>query len=69
MHSIKIIRKNSDIFLKKISYRNVDFNLKDLLDLDIKNRNLINEKEKCEQEKKIISKKNDKTQFAKSKKI
>ena len=69
MHSIKIIRKNSDIFLKKISYRNVDFNLKDLLDLDIKNRNLINKKEKLEQEKKLISKTKDKTQFAKSKKI
>ena len=57
------------VFLKKLSYRNVDFNLKDLLDLDIKNRDLINQKEKLEQEKKIISKIKDKTQFAKSKNI
>ena len=45
MHDIKEIRKNSEIFLKKISQRNVKFDLKSLLDLDKKNRDLIQKKE------------------------
>tara|TARA_Y100000590_G_scaffold379146_1_gene446596 strand:- start:6255 stop:7508 length:1254 start_codon:yes stop_codon:yes gene_type:complete len=69
MHNIKNIRKDPDIFLKKLNNRNVNLNLKSLLDLDIKNRDLIQKKEKLEQEKKIISKKRDEAQFSRSKKI
>ena len=67
MHEIKIIRKNPDFFKKKISERNTELDIKKLLDLDKKNRELIQNKEKFEQEKKIISQKKDKSQFAKSK--
>jgi len=69
MHDIKLIRKEPDLFLKKIKNRNENIDLKNLLDLDKKNRNLIQEKEKLEQEKKTISKKKDKSQFSKSKEI
>lgn len=69
MHNIKFIRKESDFFLKKLRHRNKDVNLEGLLDLDIKNRELIQKKEKLEQEKKIISKKQDKSQFSRSKEI
>ena len=40
-----------------------------MLELDKKNRDLIQKKEKFEQEKKVISKTKDKSQFEKSKKI
>ena len=69
MHNIKLIRKDKDFFLKKLSQRNIDISLETLLNLDIKNRELIKNKEKFEQEKKIISKKKDKSLFAKSKEI
>ena len=69
MHNLKQIRQNPDFFKKKISQRNSEFNIDDLLDLDEKNRKLIQKKEKLEQEKKIISKNKNKTQFEKSKKI
>ena len=69
MHDIKIIRKNSDFFNKKISERYVNIDIKNLLDLDKKNRELIQDKEKFEQEKKIISQKKDKSQFEKSKEL
>ena len=67
MHDIKIIRKNPDIFLKKLSERNAKIDIKSLLDLDKKNRELIQNKEKLEQEKKIISQKKDKNLFNQSK--
>ena len=57
MHSIKLIRQNPEFFKKKLSERNVDLNIDDLLNLDKKSRDLIQKKEKLEQEKKIISKK------------
>jgi len=69
MHNLKLIRENPDIFRKKISNRNVNINLDELLNLDKKNREIIQKKEKFEQEKKIISKTKDKSQFKKSKKI
>ena len=69
MHNIKLIRKEPDFFLKKLDQRNAKVNLKNILDLDKKNRELIQSKEKLEQEKKIISKKRDKSQFSRSKKI
>ena len=69
MHSIKLIRKEPDFFLKKLGHRNTNIGLKSILDLDKKNRELIQSKEKLEQEKKIISKKQDKSQFSRSKEI
>ena len=69
MHDIKIIRKNPDFFNKKFSERYVNIDIKNLLDLDKKNRELIQDKEKFEQEKKIISQKKDKSQFEKSKEL
>ena len=52
MLDIKHIRKDPEFFLKKISERNINIDLKNLLNLDIKNRNLIKKKESLEQEKK-----------------
>ncbi len=69
MHNIKDIRANFDKFTKKIKSRNVDINLGEVLELDSKNRTLIQEKESFEKEKKDISKKKDKSLFEKSKKI
>ena len=69
MHDIKIIRKKPNFFLNKLSERNVKIDLEGLLDLDKKNRELIQSKEKFEQEKKIISQKKDKSQFNKSKEV
>ena len=69
MHNIKFIRKEPNLFLKKIGHRNININLKSLLNLDKSNRNLIQNKEKLEQEKKIISKSQDKSHFSRSKEI
>ena len=69
MHDIKIIRKEPEKFREKILSRNADIDLLNLINLDKKNRELIQSKEKLEQEKKIISKKSDKTLFLKSKEI
>ena len=69
MHNIKEIRNNPDLFTKGLADRNLNIDIKKILDLDKKNRDLIQKKEKLEQEKKIISQKKDKTQFAKSKKL
>ena len=69
MHNIKLIRKEPDFFFKKLNHRNTKISLKDLLDLDKKNRDLIQSKEKLEQKKKIISRKKDKNQFLRSKEI
>ena len=69
MHNIKDIRKNPDYFTKKLMERNIKINIKKILDLDKKNRELIQNKEKLEQEKKVISQKKDKSQFNKSKEL
>ena len=69
MHDIKEIRKDPDLFEKKISERKANIDIKKILDLDKKNRELIQTKEKFEQEKKLISKKKDKSQFKKSKEL
>ena len=69
MHNIKDIRNNFDNFKNIIKSRNVSVDLDQILVLDQKNRKLIQEKEALEQEKKKISKKQDKTLFAKSKEI
>jgi len=69
MHNIKDIRNNIDNFKKIIKSRNVSIDLDQILDLDKNNRKLIQEKETLEQEKKEISKKQDKSLFTKSKEI
>ena len=69
MHNLKNIRENTDLFKKKISNRNVKVNLDELIHLDKKIREIIQKKEKLEQEKKRISKSQDKSKFEKSKKI
>ena len=69
MHDIKLIRKNPNIFKEKLKLRDSNLDLESLLKLDVKNRELIQKKEKLEHEKKAISKKQDKKEFAKSKDI
>ena len=69
MHDIKEIRKDPDLFAKKISERNINIDIKKIVNLDKKNRELIQTREKFEQEKKLISKKKDKSKFEKSKKL
>ena len=69
MHNIKDIRNNFDNFKNAIKSRNISIDLDQIQVLDKKNRLLIQEKEKLEQEKKSISKKQDKSLFAKSKEI
>ncbi len=69
MHNLKLIRDNPKVFKKKFLDRNVNVDFEKLLKLDKENRNIIQKKEKLEQEKKAISKTKDKSQFKKSKKI
>ena len=67
MHNIKEIRKDLNFFKKKISERNTSINFDDLIKLDKSNRELIQQKEKKEQEKKLLSKLKDPKNFDKSK--
>ena len=67
MLDIKEIRKNLNIFKKKLSVRNNIVDLDKLFLLDKENRELIQKKELLEQEKKIISKSKDSKNFEKSK--
>ncbi len=69
MHNIKLLREKPDFFKKKFQDRNMKLNIDELLNLDKKNREIINKKEKLEQEKKIISKNKDEEKFKKSKQI
>ncbi len=69
MHNIKDIRKNPESFQKSLSKRFINIDIKNILDLDEKNRKLIQEKETLEMEKKEISKTKDPNLFEKSKKI
>ena len=69
MHNIKELRKNLKTFKKKLLDRNFDLNTDLFERLDCKNRKLISEKEKLEQEKRVLSKLKDKSTFGKSKKI
>ena len=69
MHDIKYIRQNFDDFKKKISKRNNTTNIDNILDLDKKNRMLIQEKESLEKQKKDISKSKDEKMFKMSKEI
>ena len=54
MHDIKYIRNNFSEFKKQVNNRNTEVNLDKILELDTKNRSLIQEKEKLESEKKIL---------------
>ena len=65
MHNLKELRKNLENFKKKIQDRNVDFDVSDFNRKDTLNRDLISKKEKLEQEKKILSKSKDKSNFEK----
>ncbi len=67
MHNLKEIRKNTELFEKKIKERNSTVDLKSLIKHDKENRELIQKKEKLEQEKKLLSKKKDPNNFNKSK--
>ena len=69
MHNIKEIRKDLNFFKKKISERNSSINFEKLMIFDRNNRNLIQQKEKKEQEKKLISKSKDPINFEKSKNL
>ena len=69
MHSIKDIRNDPKKFKESLKKRFLDVNLENLLDLDQKNRKLIQEKETLEKEKKEISKTKNKDLFEKSKTI
>ena len=69
MHNIKSLRENADFFKKKFEERNIKINFDDLINLDKKNREIIQKKVKLEKERKIISKSKDETQYKKSKMI
>ena len=69
MHNIKEIRKDLNFFKKKISERNTSINFDDLIKLDKSNRELIQQKEKKEQEKKLLSKLKDPKNFEISKNL
>ena len=69
MHNLKNIRNNFDEFKNSMKDRNFDTDLNNIVDLDKENRNLIQDKEKFEMEKKSISKSKDESLFSKSKDI
>jgi seryl-tRNA synthetase len=69
MHNIKEIRKDLNFFKKKISERNSSINFEKLMIFDKNNRDLMQQKEKKEQEKKLISKSKDPINFEKSKNL
>ncbi len=67
MHNIKDIRNDLDFFKKKLKERNTNIELNQLIEHDKNNRDLIQKKEKFEQEKKKLSKSKDPKNFSKSK--
>ena len=69
MHNTKDLRKNLERFKKKLLDRNFKFDIKLFDNLDNINRELISSKEMLEQQKKKLSKSNDKSNYAKSKEI
>ena len=69
MHNLKEIRENLEHFKTLLSHRNSEVDYDQILDLDKKNRQLSQEKEKFEMEKKNISKLKDESLFEKSKEI
>ena len=69
MHNIKDIRKDLEFYKKKISERNSSVDFDNLISLDKENRELIQKKEKKEQEKKLLSKSKEEKNFEISKKL
>ena len=69
MHNLKEIRKDFKTFKQSLEKRLVDVDFTKLINLDKKNRDLIQKKELLEKEKKDISKSKDKSLFTKSKEI
>jgi seryl-tRNA synthetase len=69
MHNIKDIRSNLELYKKKLQERNETINLDVLIKLDEESRELIQKKEKKEQEKKLLSKTKDPSNFKISKKL
>ena len=69
MHNIKLLRKDYKDFKSKLQNRNIKIDFDNILSLDEQNRNIINEKETLEMEKKNISKNKNENLFAKSKEI
>ena len=69
MHNIKEIRNNLGLFKSSLKKRFLETDFDKILELDEKNRKLIQKKENLEKEKKDISKSKDKTLFKKSKDI
>jgi seryl-tRNA synthetase len=69
MHNIKEIRNNIELFRENLKKRYLNIDIELLLNLDEKNRKLIQQKEQFEKEKKNISKIKDKKLFDKSKEI
>ena len=69
MHNIKNIRANFENFKNKLKSRNVNIDLNNIIILDKKNRELIQNKETLEKEKKDISKKKIKVYLRNQKKF
>ena len=69
MHNIKVLRNNLNDYKKKFQDRNLEFDVDNFRKLDELNRQLINDKEILEQEKKSLSKSKNKLNFEKSKQI
>ena len=63
MHNIKEIRNNLDLYKSSFKKRFLKIDINEILELDKKNRKLIQEKENLEKEKKDISKSKDKSLF------
>ena len=69
MHNIKDIRKDFTLFAKSLEKRSLKIDFENLQQLDELNRQLIQEKEALEKEKKDISKSKDEALFKRSKEI
>ncbi len=69
MINFKDVKKNIDSFKKKINERNANVEFDELIKLDKSNRELIQKKESLEQEKKILSKTKNESNFQKSKEL
>ena len=54
MHNIKEIRNNLDLFKSSLKKRFLEIDINEILELDKKNRKLIQEKENLEKKKKIF---------------
>ena len=69
MHNLKDIRKNPEVFKKKIMDRNINIDLNELINLDKSHRLIIQKKETFENEKKTLSKSKDEKNFKRSKEL